>query len=113
MLTLLPLLKGVRPLVNLRFGDAKSAQVKVRRVGTLTIPDRVSALVFANIWIRDIYPRPRDGDVVLDLGANVGLFSVRALHQEATFCHCVEPCRTLSRVFENTFHVWDCRTGPM
>ena len=81
-----------RPLVNLRFGDARSAQVKVRRVGTLTIPDRVSAMVFTNIWIRDIYPRPRDGDVVLDIGANVGLFSVRALHPRATFCHCVEPC---------------------
>ena len=92
VLALLPLLKGLRPLMNLRFGAAKSAQVKVRRVGTLTIPDRVSAMVFVNIWIRQIYPRPRDGDVVLDLGANVGLFSVLALHQRAKFCHCVEPC---------------------
>jgi FkbM family methyltransferase len=49
-------------------------------------------MVFTNIWVRGIYPRPRIADVVLDLGANVGIFTAYAVRSKAAHVYCVEPC---------------------
>ena len=83
---------GVIPLFRVRFGSRQTARIRVRGRGSLTLVNRLSAMVFMNIWIRREYPVPTDQDVVLDLGANIGLFTTFALSHGARFCHCVEPC---------------------
>lgn len=92
ILTVLSFSEGVIPLVGVRFGSKPTARIRVRGRGALTLVNRLSAMVFVNIWIRQEYPPPHDQDVVLDLGANVGLFTTFALSHGAKFCHCVEPC---------------------
>jgi FkbM family methyltransferase len=72
----------------------------VRGLGRFTLVNRLSAMVFLNIWVRHEYPRPRDRDIVLDLGANVGMFTIFALSHGAQFCHCVEPCPGSVRLLE-------------
>jgi FkbM family methyltransferase len=91
VVSVLPLFNGVRPLMSLRFGKAKSADVHVRGRGIISIPAPVSAMVFTNIWVRHVYPDPEPGDVVLDLGTNIGMFTLYALTHGAKFVHCVEP----------------------
>jgi FkbM family methyltransferase len=92
ILTVLSFRDGMVPLLGVRFGSRPTAHIQVRRLGRLTIVNRLSAMVFLNIWVRHEYPTPTARDVVLDLGANVGLFSIFALSHGAQFCHCVEPC---------------------
>jgi FkbM family methyltransferase len=91
VVSVLPFFDGVYPLMSLRFGGAKSADVRVRRGNIISIPAPISAMVFSNIWIRHAYPDPTPGDVVLDLGTNIGMFALYALSHGAKFVHCVEP----------------------
>ena len=58
----------------------------------LELPDAASAMVFTNIWVRGVYPKPEVADVVLDLGANVGIFTAYAARAGAAHVFCVEPC---------------------
>jgi FkbM family methyltransferase len=92
MLSVLPVFSGVYPFAQVRFGDAREVKVRVRKLGVVSLPDKVTAMTFANIWIRHVYPVPSRDDVVLDLGANIGMFTVFALKFGAKFCHSVEPC---------------------
>jgi FkbM family methyltransferase len=92
MLTVLPVFGGVYPFARVRFGNAKEVQIRVRNLGVISIPDKTTAMTFANIWVRHVYPVPSREDVVLDLGANIGMFTLFALRSGAKFCHSVEPC---------------------
>ncbi len=92
VVSVLPLFDGVYPLMSLRFGNAKSADVRVRKQSIISIPAPISAMVLTNIWIRHVYPDPKPGDVLLDLGTNIGMFSLYALSHGAKYVHCVEPC---------------------
>jgi len=93
VVSVLPLFDGVYPLVSLRFGNAKSADVRVSKESIISILAPISATVFTNIWIRHAYPEPKPGDILLDLGTNIGMFSLYALSHGATYVRCVEPCR--------------------
>ena len=109
VVAVLPLFDGLCPLMALRFGRAKSADVRVRGRSVISIPAPVSAMVFANIWIRHVYPDPQPGDVVLDLGTNIGMFSLYALNHGATFTHCVEPCPDSVNRIEKHMREWGFR----
>src|SRR6185437_11529605 len=109
VMAVLPFFDGLYPLMALRFGSAKSADVRIRRRGVISIPAPVSAMVFTNIWIRHVYPDPRPGDVVLDLGTNIGMFSLYALHRGVKFVHCVEPCPDSVNRIEKHFKEWGFR----
>src|SRR6185437_10497855 len=109
VMAVLPFFDGLYPLMDLRFGSAKSADVRIRRRGVISIPAPVSAMVFTNIWIRHVYPDPRPGDVVLDLGTNIGMFSLYALHRGVKFVHCVEPCPDSVNRIEKHFKEWGFR----
>ena len=82
VVSVLPLFDGVYPLMSLRFGNAKSADVRIRKWSIISIPAPISAKVFTNNWIRHVYPDPKPGDVLLDLGSNIGMFSLYALRRE-------------------------------
>jgi FkbM family methyltransferase len=92
IITVLSFRQGVIPWWAVRFNDKQNVRIRVRRSGSLTLVNRLSAMVFLNIWVRHEYPQPKAQDIVLDLGANVGLFTTFALSHGAIFCHCVEPC---------------------
>ena len=51
------------------------------------VPDLASLFVYYHIWLRQDYEKvagPREGDVVIDVGAHVGLFTLRCLrHYQA------------------------------
>jgi FkbM family methyltransferase len=106
VVAVLPLFDGLRPLMSLRFGRAKNADVRIRGRSVISIPGPISAMVFANIWIRHVYPDPRPGDVVLDLGTNIGMFSLYALHHGVKFVHCVEPCPDSVSRIEKHMREW-------
>ena len=109
VVSVLPLFDGVYPLMSLRFGGAKSADVRVRRGNVISIPAPLSAMVFSNIWIRHEYPDPKPGDVVLDRGTNIGMFSLYALSHGAKFVHCVEPCPDSVSRIEKHMNDWGFR----
>jgi FkbM family methyltransferase len=92
--------------MSLRFGSATSADVRVRGRSIISIPAPVSAQVFTNIWIRHVYPTPKPGDVVLDLGTNIGMFSLYALNHGAKSVHCVEPCPDSVNRIKKHFKEW-------
>jgi FkbM family methyltransferase len=100
LVSLLPVWGGLLPFCAVRFGYRSHGRIRIRGAGRLTLVNRLSAMVFVNIWVRREYPQPGKHDVVLDLGANVGLFSTFALWHGAKFCHCVEPCPTSVRHLE-------------
>ena len=107
ILGVLPIFEGFYPLMALRFGGAKSAEVRVRNNETVSIPDKVSGMIFTHIWVRHMYPDPKQDDVVLDLGANIGMFSLYALSHGAKFCHCVEPCPDAVERMKQHFERWN------
>lgn len=88
----LPLVSGFLPLVAVRSGVRPKARVRIRGSTTVLIPDRPTAMVLANIWVRKVYPRPDVSDIVLDLGANIGLFSLYVLQSGIKRIYSVEPC---------------------
>jgi len=92
MLSVLPVFGGVYPFARVRFGNANEVRVRVRKLGFVSLPDKPTAMTFANIWVRHVYPVPSRDDVVLDLGANIGMFTLFALTAGVKFCHSVEPC---------------------
>src|SRR6185437_6825412 len=92
MLTVLPVFGGLVPFAKVRFGNAGERRVRFRKLGQISLPDKPTAMVFANIWVRQVYPIPSRDDVVLDLGANIGMFTLFALTAGVKFCHSVEPC---------------------
>jgi FkbM family methyltransferase len=111
VVSVLPLFDGVYPLMSLRFGNAETADVRVRgEKKAVTIPDKISGMIFAHIWIRRMYPAPKPGDTVLDLGANIGMFSLYALSHGAKFCHCVEPCPDAVDRLKQHLQRWDYNT---
>lgn len=109
VVSVLPLFDGVYPLMSLRFGSAKTANVRIRHGSIISIPAPLSAMVFSNIWIRHVYPDPKEGDVVLDLGTNIGMFSLYALSHGAKFVHCVEPCPDSVNRIEKHLNEWGFR----
>jgi hypothetical protein len=109
VVAVLPPFDGIYPLMSLRFGSAKSADVRVRGRSIISIPAPISAMVFANIWIRHVYPDPKPGDVVLDLGTNIGMFTLYALNRGAKFVHCVEPCPDSVNRIEKHLKEWGFR----
>lgn len=88
----LPLVSGFLPLVAVRSGVRPKVRVRIRGSTTVLIPDRPTAMVLANIWVRKVYPPPEASDIVLDIGANIGLFSLYALKSGIRRVHSVEPC---------------------
>jgi FkbM family methyltransferase len=92
MFSVLPVFSGIYPFARVRFGNANEVRVRVRKLGFVSLPDKPTAMTFANIWVRHIYPIPNRDDVVLDLGGNIGMFTLFALTAGAKFCHTVEPC---------------------
>ena len=59
--------------------------------------------------MRHVYPDPKPGDVVLDLGTNIGMFSLYALSHGARFVHCVEPCPDSVSRIEKHMKEWGFR----
>ena len=109
VVAVLPAFDGIYPLMSLRFGSAKSADVRVRGRSIISIPAPVSAMVFTNIWVRHVYPDPKPGDVVLDLGTNIGMFTLYALSHGAKFVHCVEPSPDSVNRIEKHLKEWGFR----
>jgi FkbM family methyltransferase len=109
VVSVLPLLDGIYPLMSLRFGNAKSADVRIRKRSIISIPAPISAIVFTNIWIRHVYPDPKPGDVLLDLGTNIGMFSLYALSHGVKYVHCVEPCPDSVNRIEKHMTEWGFR----
>lgn len=72
-------------------------------------PDRMSVAMFHQINHRGEYPLPdqfRPGDIVLDLGANVGSFAYACLQRGAGHVHCVEPHPQLHRALRLNLNNW-------
>lgn len=71
-------------------------------------PDTTDAIVFNEVWEEDVYRMREHGHQVagrpaLDLGANVGAFTLRALDLGATRVHAVEPIpENLAQLRRNT-----------
>ena len=104
MLSVLPVFGGVYPFAKVRFGNANEVRVRVRKLGSVSLPDKPTAMTFANIWMRRVYPIPGfRGRRSLDLGGNIGMFTLLALTSGAKFCHTVEPCpdSRLNRIREH------------
>lgn len=70
-------------------------------------PDSCDLLVFGEVWGEDVYrmaciPPPRLGQAALDLGANVGAWSLLAMHRGCPIVHAVEPqAANMQRLIRN------------
>ncbi len=87
VVSVLPLLDGIYPLMSLRFGNAKSADVRLRKRSIISIPAPISAIVFTNIW----------------------MFSLYALSHGVKYVHCVEPCPDSVNRIEKHMTEWGFR----
>lgn len=83
-LQLIRLLKNWRAALAAEVSGALLNRLELRNGVVLNAPDKLNlAFLFNEIWVRRVYePRPgfevRPGDVVVDVGANIGVFAAYA-----------------------------------
>lgn len=76
-----------------------------KNIGDCNINHTTLALPLYEIFLKKIYDHAKcqvkSGDVVLDVGANIGFFTYYCLYKNAKFVYSIEPNSNLSNVIKN------------
>lgn len=99
-LRIIKLVKNWRGFLQAKLSRVPIPQLILRNGVTLTSPDEVDlSFLFHEIWLEEIYDldgyRLKEGDVVLDIGANIGVFAIYvATRQKDVSVFAYEPFAT-------------------